>query len=71
MANANPPVREYAEPEDAHYASILDAFADLFMSPEAATPQRPDYGYMARIRDGQRIRNDFRKAIADLDCDSE
>ncbi len=65
MTTTNRPAREYDEAKDVRYESVLDAFTDVFMSPEAATSWRPDYGFMARMRDGQRIREDFRKAMTD------
>ena len=55
--------REFHTPEDFRDRSFFDAFADAFTPPEDLTLHQPDYGFMARIRDAHRIREDFRKAV--------
>ena len=57
---------EFDTPETAAHATFLDAFASLFTPLEDMELRRPDFGYMARVRDGMRIREDFRKAVTDL-----
>ena len=58
--------REFHAPDDLHESSFSDAFVDVFTPPEVLVLRRPDYGFMARIRDGLRIRKDVRKAVVDL-----
>ena len=62
-------LRDFDTPEDLRDRTFLDAFVDVFTPPEHLKLCRPDYGYMARIRDGQRIREDFRKALENLGLD--
>ena len=61
---ALPPNREFHTPQDFRDRTFLDAFADAFTAPEDLPLHRPDYGFMARIRDAHRIREYFRKAVA-------
>lgn len=56
-------IREFCVPEDFRDRTFLDAFVDAFTSPEDLPLHRTDYGFMARIRDGHRISEDFRKAV--------
>ncbi len=65
------PIREFDTPEDLKDLTFLDAFADVFTHPEDLELRRPDYGFMARVRDADRIREDFRKAIANLGLDKD
>ena len=60
---APPPYRSIDDLQD---ATLLDALADAFTFPEDLALVQPDYGFMARVRDGQRIREDFRKAVENL-----
>ena len=55
--------RQFSTPEDFRDRTFFDAFADAFTPPEDLTLHQTDDGYMARIRDGLRIREDFRKAF--------
>ena len=57
------PAREFHTPEESCSRSLFDAFADAFTHPEDLTLHQPDYGFLARVRDARRIREDFRKAI--------
>ena len=57
---------EFDTPETVVHATFLDAYADLFASLEDMKLRRPDFGYMARVRDSMRIREDFRKAVTGL-----
>ncbi len=56
--------REFYTPEDFRDRTFFDAFADAFTSPEDLTLHQTDYGFMARFRDGNHIREYFRKAVA-------
>ena len=56
--------REFYTPEDFRDRTFADAFVDAFTPPEDLTLHQTDYGFMARFRDGNRIREDFRKAVA-------
>ena len=58
--------REFDTPEDLRDVTFFDTFADVFTPPDCLELRRPDYGFMARVRDADRIREDFRKAIANL-----
>ena len=60
---APPPYRSI---DDLQNATLLDAMADAFTFPEDLALVQPDYGFMARVRDGRRIREDFRKAVENL-----
>lgn len=62
-------LRDFDTPEDLRDRTFLDAFVDAFTPAEDLKLYRPDYGFMARIRDGQRIREDFRKALENLGLD--
>ena len=62
-------MKDFDTPEDLRDKTAFDAFVDVFTPPEELTLVRLDYGFMARIRDGLRIREDFRKAVADLDLE--
>ena len=68
MNNRNPfrLKKEFDTLDDVHDRTFFDAFADAFTPPEYLQPVRPDYGFMARVRDGLHIQEYFRKAIADL-----
>lgn len=55
--------REFCVAEDFRDQTLFDAFADVFTPPEDLPLHQTDYGFMARIRDGRRIREDFRKAV--------
>ena len=55
--------RQFSTPEDFRDRTFFDAFADAFTPPEDLELHQTDYGYMARIRDGLRIREDFCKAF--------
>ncbi len=55
--------REFCVPEDFRDRTFLDAFDDAFTSPEDLPLHQTDYGFLARIRDGHRIREYFRKAV--------
>ena len=56
-------IREFCVPEDFRDRTFFDAFADAFTPPEDLPLHQTDYGFLARIRDGHRIREDFRKAV--------
>ena len=58
--------REFDTPETAVHSTFLDAYASLFAPLEDMELRRPDFGYMARVRDSMRIREDFRKAVTNL-----
>lgn len=58
--------KEFDSLDDVRGRTFSDVFADVFTPPECLPPVRPDYGFMARVRDGLHIREYFRKAIADL-----
>ncbi len=58
--------REFDTPDDLGDKTLWDAFNDVHIHPEDLTLLRPDYGFMARVRDGHRIRDYFRKAVARL-----
>lgn len=60
---APPPYRSIDDLQD---ATLLDAVADAFTFPEDLALVQPDYGFMARVRDARRIREDFRKAVENL-----
>lgn len=55
--------REFSVPDDFRERTFFDAFADAFTPPEDLPLHQTDYGFMARIRDGHRIREDFHKAV--------
>jgi len=59
-------VREFDTPDDLSDKTFLDALDDVFTPPEDLTLLRPDYGFMARVRDGRHIREYFRKAVISL-----
>ena len=59
-------VREFDTPDDLGDKTLWDTFNDVHTHPEDLTLLRPDYGFMARVRDGHRIRDYFRKALARL-----
>ena len=59
-------IREFDTPDDLRDKTFLDAFDDVFTPPEDLTLLRPDYGFMARVRDGRHIREYFHKAVASL-----
>lgn len=61
--------RDFDTPEDVRDSTFLDALTDVFTPPEHLKLRRPDFGYMARVRDMDRIGEDFRKAIAGLGLD--
>lgn len=63
--------RKFHIPEDLRESSFSDAFVDVFTPPEALVLRRPDYGFMARIRDGLRIRKDVHKAAMDLGIETD
>ena len=65
-----PQLRNFNTPEDLRDETFLDAFADAFTPPDDLVLMQPDNGFMARIRDGQRIGADLRKAVAELGLDS-
>ncbi len=46
--------------------TFFNAFTDVFTPPDDLVLTQPEYGPIARIRDGLRIREDFRKAIGNL-----
>ncbi|MGR3913779.1 MAG: hypothetical protein OD918_04520 [Gammaproteobacteria bacterium] len=56
--------REFCVPEDFRDRTLFDALADVFTPPEDLELHKPDCGWLAQIRDGHRIREDFRKAFA-------
>ena len=58
--------KEFDEPQDSRDETLWDAFVCVHMSPEDVPAKRPDYGFMARVRDGIRVRQDIRKAIGHL-----
>ena len=58
--------KEFDEPQDSRDETLWDAFVCVHMFPEDVPAKRPDYGFLARIRDGIRIRQDIRKAIGAL-----
>jgi len=60
--------RKFCVPEDFRDRTFADALADVFTSPEDLDLHRPDCGWLAQIRDGRRIREDFRKAFAREDA---
>ena len=60
-----PQLRNFSTPEDLRDETFLDAFSDAFTPPDELTLAQPDNGFMARIRDGHRIREYFRKAVAE------
>lgn len=62
-------LRDFDTPEDLRDRTFLDAFVDAFTPAEDLKLYRPDYGYMARVRDMDRIGDDMRKAIACLGLD--
>lgn len=57
---------EFDTPETVAYGTVLQAYAELCTPLEDMELRRPDFGYMARVRDGMRIRDYFRKAITNL-----
>ena len=59
-------IREFDTPDDLRDKTLLDALDDVFTPPEDLTLLRPDYGFMARVRDGRHIREYFRKAVVSL-----
>ena len=61
-----PQLRNFSTPEDLRDETLLDALSDAFTPPEDLVLAQPDNGFMARIRDGHRIREYFRKAEAEL-----
>lgn len=62
-----PQLRNFTTPEDLRDETFLDAFSDAFTSPDELTLAQPDNGFMAHIRDGHRIREYFRTALAELE----
>lgn len=60
---APPPCRSI---DDLRDATFLDSLADAFTFPEDLPLALPDHGLMARVRDGQRMREDFRNAVKGL-----
>lgn len=63
--------REFDTPEDLGNKNLWDALDDVFTTPEDLSLVRPDYGFMARVRDGHRIREYFRKSLAHLGLKGE
>ena len=59
-------LREFDTPDDLGDKTLWDAFNDVHTHPADLTLLRPDYGFMARVRDEHRIRDYFRKAMAHL-----
>ena len=64
-------IRQFSTPEDFRDRTFFDAFADAFTPPEDLELHQTDYGYVARIRDGLRIREDFRKAFRQVQQEQE
>jgi len=46
--------------------AFMDAFEAIHTAPEDLPATRLDYGFIARVRDGHRIRADFRRVIQEL-----
>lgn len=59
--------RQFNVPEDLEDVDFLDAMADAFTHPDLLDFYRPDYGFLARIRDGQRIRGYWNRAMGRQD----
>ena len=59
-------MKEFNTPEDRADATFLDAFVDISSPPDALVLMRPDYGFMARVRDGHRIGGYMRRAAMEL-----
>ncbi len=53
---------DYSEPND----TFMDVFEAVHTAPEDLPALWLDYGFMARVRDGRRIRGDFHRAIENL-----
>ena len=62
-----PQLRNFSTPEDLRDETFLDAFSDAFTPPDELMLMQPDNGFMARVRDGHRIRDYFRTAVAGLE----
>ena len=65
-----PQLRNFSTPEDLRDETFLDALSDAFTPPEDLMLMQPDNGFMARIRDGHRIGEYYRKAVAELGLES-
>ena len=62
-----PQLRNFSTPEDLRDETCLDALSDAFTPPDdLMLMQPPDNGFMARIRDGRRIGEYYREAVAKL-----
>ena len=59
--------RQFNIPEDLKDVDFLDALADAFTYPNLLDFYQPDYGFLARIPDGQRIREYWDRAMGQLD----
>lgn len=62
--------KEFDEPQDSRDETLWDAFVCVHTFPEDVPAKRPDYGFLARVRDGIRIRQDIQKAIGYLGLDN-
>lgn len=58
-------------PKGLRNRTFLDAFADVFTPPEALILRRPEYGFVARVRDMHRIGADCRKAAVRLGLEED
>ena len=61
-----PELRNFSTPEDLRDETFVDALSDAFTPPDNLMLMQPDNGFMARIRDGRRIGEYYRQAVAEL-----
>lgn len=66
----SPQLKNFSTLEDLRDETFSDAFVDAFTLPDDLVLTQPDNGFMARIRDGHRIKAYFREAVAELDLDN-
>lgn len=63
LPRGGPRLRNFNTPDDLRDETLDDAFSDAFTAPDDLVMMQPDNGFMALIRDGRRIRDDFRKIM--------